>query len=149
MWYKVEGDSQDGGAVISAEEGGGASIIWEEDSMLAPYSITFGIYGLGFHTVRYTNREDAYKGYVAMKQEYQNFIEDLELKCNGDAKAETDGICEWFTVFADKYPSDGSGPPTDTNSYTTNTVWEFVTTEEDGDIKTGYFQRKGELGDQD
>ena len=76
MWYKIEGESQDGGAVISAEEGGGAAIIWEEDSMLGPYSITFGIYGVGFHTVRYINREDAYKGYVAMKQEYQNFIKE-------------------------------------------------------------------------
>ena len=47
MWHEYEGKSYDGGWVISAEEGGGADIIWERDSMMGPYSITFGIYGFG------------------------------------------------------------------------------------------------------
>ena len=110
--------------------------------MMGPFSIVFGIYGVGFHTSAYNNREDACKAYIAMKQEYQCFIEGLEAKCNDDVHAEEDSICEWFTDFADRYPFWGSGPATAENSYETETEWEFITTEVDGNTKTGYFRRK-------
>ena len=57
MWVEVEKKSQDGGYVIFSEEGGGARITLEQDSMLGPYLITFGIYGLGFHSVIYNTKK--------------------------------------------------------------------------------------------
>ena len=104
MWYKVEGQSFDGGRVINAEEGGGAGITLEKGSFFAPYTITFGIYGLGFHTATYNTYEIAMTKYESMKQDYECFIEELERNCKGDIQAEADGICEWFSSFVDKYP---------------------------------------------
>ena len=51
--------SEQGIIIFDLESNNGARVTVEKDSQIAPFSITFGIYGLMFHTHFCSNKEDA------------------------------------------------------------------------------------------
>ena len=74
-WYIYDGGksigkkgSENGIIVDDIESHYGARITLEKDGVTAPFSVTFGIYGLLFHT-RFAERENEARDYINLTKE--------------------------------------------------------------------------------
>ena len=71
------------GIIIRDEENSfGARITLEENSSIAPFSITVGIYGLMVHTDFYDTIENATIGFEKLKAKVENIIEHYSIDKN-------------------------------------------------------------------
>jgi len=78
------------GVIIADEEYNGLSrITLEENGVVAPYSITCGVYGLMAHTAFTEDKVKASQMYQGMKQELQAFLDSDNIDSND--------WCEIFT----------------------------------------------------
>jgi len=84
----------DGGTILKDEDTIGARITLEKDSIVAPYSITCGIYGLMVHTAMFEGEKEAYTNYEAMKIDIQYFM---------DNDIIDEALEEWCGQFIEKY----------------------------------------------
>ncbi len=82
----------DGGLILFDEEMVGARITLEKDSIIAPFSITCGVYGLMVHTTYASNENSALEKYEEMKGDIKRFMD------KSTTEAETCEWCDWFTT---------------------------------------------------
>ena len=102
LWYAygrgqtINTSGSDGGIILLDEEMIGARITLEKDSIIAPFSITCGIYGLMVHTAFAKNQKEALETYTAMKKEITEFM-------SKDTAFGGDDDYHWLEQFTAKY----------------------------------------------
>lgn len=100
MWTKavhgktIEQVGSENGVIILDEEYLCASrITLERDGIIAPYSITCGVYGLMVHTAFAGQETEAMEKYDGMKKELQEFVDSDDDDISGD----------WCEQFANRW----------------------------------------------
>ncbi|MEM7152628.1 MAG: hypothetical protein AAF799_07290 [Myxococcota bacterium] len=101
--FSPDETGSDGGVIRRDEQTTGARITLEEGGILAPFSITCGVYGWMMHTRCCPNREAADRDFEAMKAELDTIVEQIPRRDaveNGQSEAATAAI----HAFVERFP---------------------------------------------
>lgn len=88
--------SEEGVIVADWETSDGARVTVEEDGRIAPFSITMGIYGCGFHTMFYGSSEVAMEKARSLMAEIDVFFTQIDADPDFDPG-------DWFDSVVSRY----------------------------------------------
>jgi hypothetical protein len=102
--YSIGTSGAGGGAIVRDEEHKrGARITLEEESSLAEFAITCGVYGWMFHTRFFGEEEKAFDAFDEMKTELGKVLESMPDEADPGEEAEGD-FAEELEMFVEKFP---------------------------------------------
>jgi len=86
--------SESGEIVVDLEHSKGARLTLEKECVVAPYSITSGVYGSFFHTTYLSTFEKGMEVINIMKKEISDFL---------DTETTNEEEHDWITSFVDRH----------------------------------------------
>ena len=102
--YSIGTVGTNGGAIARDEEHeSGARITLEEESSLAPFAVTCGIYGWMFHTRYFSDESESDEEFDRMKEDLNRILELIPAEENLDEAFENK-IAEEIVRFVEKFP---------------------------------------------
>ncbi len=109
-WYDYDegcsvGTSGAGGGVIVRDEEhkSGARITLEEESSLAEYAVTCGVYGWLFHTCLFSEETVAQEAFDEMKAELGEILESM-LPDENASEEDQEDFAQELAMFVEKFP---------------------------------------------
>lgn len=111
IWYPFDGGdsigklgSENGIIVRDGEHIDGARITLERDGVVAPYSITCGIYGWMLHTRFFSNQNEAQQEFDRMQVSLDEILRKIPRRDDPDADAKMEAAKQAISDFVEQYP---------------------------------------------
>lgn len=93
----------EGGEILRDEETAGARITLEQGGIVAPFSITCGIYGWMMHTRFCSDRRAADRDYEAMRAELGTIVEQIPHRDTPE-NGQTERVSAAISAFVKRFP---------------------------------------------